>query len=97
MEKPNDAPINLSAIQKDFQVLRDEVTDMFKHLKTDARHGLQDAVIGVNDEMHKLFPKAAVSKNKTMHFIKQELREHPISSAIILISLGFLGSRILSK
>ena len=97
MNKENEPAFDLNSIQKDFESLRNDVNEIFKNLKTDARHGLQDAVIGMNSEMHKIFPKDAIKSSDPINFIKKELQEHPITSAIILLSVGFLGARILSK
>lgn len=97
MSKINDRIFELGSIQKDFQGLRDEVNEMFKHIKTDARHGLQDAVIGVNKGMHRLFPKSSIKNNDPINFIKKEMRENPISSALILLTVGFIGAKILAN
>ncbi len=92
-----DASADIKALMADFAALRADVARLTSSLKTDAVRAAESAATQVNTEATRLMGSATDAGKSSVAAVERQVDAHPLVSLMLAFSLGFVGSRLLTK
>ncbi len=87
-------PVNL---QDDIAALKRDVSNLIQHLKTGATNGAEYATTPVDDVAHRLYRDLAVKADRSAKILGTQIAEQPFIAPLVVIAVGYVGGRILSR
>ncbi len=87
----------LASLQADISSLKQDLSSLLSHLKTGAAAGAQTASDQIQDGAAKLYETAATEGTRSAKLIVKQIEEQPVLALLIVLGLGYLGGRLLTR
>ena len=86
-----------SAVLADLASLRADIARLAANVSTEARNAGTQAADSLNSSAHSLYDGMSDSARTTAKAAGAQMDAHPMMSLILAFSLGFVGSKLLSR
>jgi ElaB/YqjD/DUF883 family membrane-anchored ribosome-binding protein len=97
MSAPNSTDPNLTALCDDLAALKRDVAGLIEHLKQGASNGAQSATEQVDKAAHRLCSSVTASGEQSVKEIGRQVEEHPLLALVLVLGVGYIGGRLLSR
>jgi selenocysteine lyase/cysteine desulfurase len=87
----------LIALQEDVAALKRDIGTLLTHLRTTATSTAQNAADQIEDGASRLYHSAAKEGCKSAKALGQQIEEQPALALLVLLGLGYLGGRLLTR
>lgn len=87
----------VKAMMADLAALRADVAHLAGRLKTNSISAAENAATQIGDEAARLMDSVSTARKTSVHAVEQQIDAHPLISLLLAFSVGFVGSRLLTK
>jgi ElaB/YqjD/DUF883 family membrane-anchored ribosome-binding protein len=91
---------DLQAIMNDVAALKRDLAVLVRGTKTDASEDVacaRSAIRHLGDEVLRVYENLATQGERSVKAVGRQVGEQPLMSLLVAFSVGFLGSRLLSR
>jgi hypothetical protein len=86
-----------AALRNDFAKLQADVSGLFEHLKTNAASTANGAAKYVDDNARQMYKSASELGEQSASAIGKRIEEQPLVAMLIVLGLGYIGGRVMSR
>jgi selenocysteine lyase/cysteine desulfurase len=87
----------LAALQEDVSALKRDIGTLLTHLKSSASASAQSAADQIEEGATRIYRTASVEGTKTAKALGQQIEEQPVMAVLLVLALGYVGGRLLSR
>ena len=87
----------LIALQEDVAALKRDIGNLLAHFKSSATASAQDAANQIGDGAARLYRNAATEGCKSAKALGNQIEEQPVLALLIVLGLGYIGGRLLTR
>ena len=87
----------MAALQEDLASLKRDMGNLLTHLKSGAAAGAHSATDQIEDGASRLYHSATAEGCKSAKALGRQIEEQPVLAVLIVLGLGYLGGRMLSR
>jgi len=88
---------SLIALQEDVAALKRDIGNLLAHLKTSATSSAQSAADQIGDGANRLYRDVASEGCKSAKALGRQIEEQPVLAVLIVLGLGYIGGRLLTR
>lgn len=92
-----DTSAEFKALMAEFATLRTDVALLAGRMKSTAVHAAENAAGQIGGEATRLMGSVSDAGKSSVNAVERQVEAHPLVSLMVAFSLGFVGSRLLSK
>jgi ElaB/YqjD/DUF883 family membrane-anchored ribosome-binding protein len=97
MSSSNPADPTLANLQEDVAALKRDLSSLLSHLTSGASSGAQAASDQIGDHATRLYNDATAGGARSMKAISRQVEEQPLLALLVVLGIGFVGGRLLSR
>ncbi len=87
----------LAALQEDVAALKRDLGSLLSHLKSGAANGAQTAADQIESSASRWYNTASNEGCKQAKALGQQIEEQPVVALLVVLGLGFIGGRLLTR
>ncbi len=87
----------LAALQNDIASLKRDLSSLVGNLKSTATAGAQNTADQIQDGASQLYHTAATEGARTAKLVGKQIQEQPVLAILVVLAVGYLGGRLLTR
>jgi ElaB/YqjD/DUF883 family membrane-anchored ribosome-binding protein len=87
----------LAALQADVAALKQDLTSLLSHLKSGATGSAQAAAAQIDQGAQTLYRNAAAGGERSLKALGNQIEEQPLLALLVLLGVGYVGGRLLTR
>ncbi len=87
----------LASLQADISSLKQDLSSLLSHLKSGATASAQTAAGQIQDGAEQLYRTATTEGTKSAKLLGKQIEEQPVLALLIVLGIGYLGGRLLTR
>ena len=87
----------VATLQADVAALKQDLASLLSHLKTGATANAQAAAAQIDQGAQNLYRSAAAGGERSLKAIGNQIEEQPLLALLLLLGVGYVGGRLLTR
>ncbi len=87
----------IAALQADMAALKQDISSLLSHLKAGASNSAQTAADKIDDNAQRLYRQVASKSEHSAHLLSDQITAQPLLAMAIMLGLGFVSGRLLTR
>lgn len=87
----------MAALQADMAALKHDLSSLLGNLKAGASNGAHNAADQIDEKAQHMYRRVSEQSDRSIKALGQQIEDQPIMSMLVVLGIGFIGGRLLSR